>query len=207
MTTYIIKYIIIGDSNVGKTSLSEYYVENKAAREDERISTIGVEFYPKTVKYGEDFYKIQVWDTAGQERFRSVTNSYYRGSHGCFMCFSICNRDSYKMLTRFIEDWDLHNSGKAKLLLVGTFSDKENERQITYEEANKLAAELGCSYIEVSSKTGHNVNLCFETMNQMVIDSIRDGSFNKKTEKPVFQFENYDDVYDQLDKKNKKCSC
>ena len=74
---YLFKYIIIGDSNVGKSCLMMQFVERKFKTFVD--PTIGVEFGSKKVSLKDHVLKLQIWDTAGQESFRSITRSYFRG--------------------------------------------------------------------------------------------------------------------------------
>ena len=68
---YQFRFVIVGDSTVGKSSLLKYFVCGKVAEECE--PTIGVDFYVRTIDIGQDLtVKLQLWDTAGQERFRSI---------------------------------------------------------------------------------------------------------------------------------------
>ena len=62
---YLFKYIIIGDSAVGKSNILLRYIHDKFNEEFQ--STIGVEFGAKNLKIEDKIYRIQIWDTAGQE--------------------------------------------------------------------------------------------------------------------------------------------
>lgn len=75
--TYMFKYIIIGDTNVGKSCLMLQFVGQKFKSIAD--PTIGVEFGSKIVDIDNRRIKLQIWDTAGQENFRSITRSYFRG--------------------------------------------------------------------------------------------------------------------------------
>ena len=75
--TYMFKYIIIGDANVGKSCLMLQFVDQKF--KSFLDPTIGVEFGSKVVDVDSRKIKLQIWDTAGQENFRSITRSYFRG--------------------------------------------------------------------------------------------------------------------------------
>ena len=85
-----LKYLVVGDSGVGKTSLLVRYCDDSF--QPDYLSTIGVDFKIKTLKIDEKIVKMQVWDTAGQERFRSISIAYYRNSHGCVAIYDISNR-------------------------------------------------------------------------------------------------------------------
>lgn len=37
---------------------------------------------------------MQIWDTAGQERFKNITQTYYKGSAGIIMAYSIIDPSS-----------------------------------------------------------------------------------------------------------------
>ena len=67
---YMLKLVIIGDSNVGKSCLLLRFVDDKF--EHSRQGTIGVDFRFRTVNIDGISVKLQIWDTAGQERFRTV---------------------------------------------------------------------------------------------------------------------------------------
>ena len=74
---YLFKFIIIGDTNVGKSCLMLRFLENKFKTYQD--PTIGVEFGSKKVEIYSQKIKLQIWDTAGQENFRSITRTYFRG--------------------------------------------------------------------------------------------------------------------------------
>ena len=80
--SYLFKYIIIGDTNVGKSCLMMQFVEKKFKTFVD--PTIGVEFGSKKEQIDDKIIKIQIWDTAGQESFRSITRSYFRGYYFFF---------------------------------------------------------------------------------------------------------------------------
>ena len=74
---YLFKYIIIGDSSVGKSCLMMQFIEGKFKSHID--PTIGVEFGSRKLEIQKNRLKLQIWDTAGQENFRSITRSYFRG--------------------------------------------------------------------------------------------------------------------------------
>lgn len=71
MWDYILKFIIIGDASVGKSSLLVRLTEDRFLVDSD--TTIGIEFGSQivTLPQGERL-KLQIWDTAGSEQFRSV---------------------------------------------------------------------------------------------------------------------------------------
>lgn len=55
------KVIIVGNKNVGKTSLILRYIKNQF--DFNYKVTIGVEFYSKIIQHNEDEVALQIWDT------------------------------------------------------------------------------------------------------------------------------------------------
>ncbi len=175
-----IKYIVIGDSCVGKSSLADCYI-NRTYAIGESSSTIGVSYLYKRMNYGDVKLKLQIWDTAGQEKFRAITNSYYRNASGAFICFNMADRESFENLKRFMEDYITHTND-CIALLVATHKDLASQRVVTREEAEEYAMKHGLKYIEISSKTGENVDLCFNMMTQLVCEQMNEEDFDSDNE-------------------------
>ena len=70
------KVILIGDSNVGKTSLV-HRVKEGSFRQDAQQPTIGCAFCEHSPKLSDGRrVRLAIWDTAGQEKYRSFTRQY-----------------------------------------------------------------------------------------------------------------------------------
>ena len=61
------KIVILGDSGVGKTTLLQQYVHNKANNNTK--PTIGADFSKKEIQIDGQVVTLQIWDTAGQEKY------------------------------------------------------------------------------------------------------------------------------------------
>lgn len=83
----IFKTIVVGDSKVGKSSLTmravkDLYMSNKKP-------TIGFELTKFNLIVNDKAIKLQIWDTCGQERFRSLIKCFYQNSQCAIIVFSI----------------------------------------------------------------------------------------------------------------------
>jgi len=170
---FLMKYIVVGEAGTGKSCLLHHFTHNNFKAQSQH--TIGVEFSSRTVKLGEKRIKLQLWDTAGQERFRSVTRSYYRGAAGALLVYDITNRDSFVNLSRWLEDARALASPHLVVVLIGNKSDREEDRQVEWEEGSRWAAAHNVHFLETSSLTGDNVEAPFLLAARSVLLSIESG--------------------------------
>jgi small GTP-binding protein len=175
---YLIKLIVIGNSGVGKSSLSEYYILKKPASPI-NSPTIGVEFYTKIVNINKKL-KLQIWDTAGQEKYRSITRAYFRDAYGAIICFSITDKQSYEDIKHHIKDLEMYGSENVVKLLVGTCTDLNDSRVITKSQGKQLAKDIGAQYIETSSVNGYNIDKAFDIVLKQITIQINNCTISPK---------------------------
>jgi len=181
---YSIKIIIIGDSFVGKSNLLAQFTEKKFHPSHD--ITIGVEFGSKIIKYHDKLYKLQIWDTAGQEAFRSITQSFYRGSLGGLVVFDITNRESFESVKKWINDLDKFTGDpNVSSILVGNKLDLEKNRVITFDEGKKIGSYYNMPYIETSTKNGTNIDTVFTTLLDMISKRIDSGEINNNPDNKI----------------------
>ena len=104
--------------------------------------------------------KLKIWDTAGQEKFRTICETYYRGSHGIVMVFDVTNRESFESIEMWLREAKLHGDESAVRMLVGSKTDKEG-RVVQREEAQSLASKLKIKYMETSAQSGAGIEDAF----------------------------------------------
>jgi Ras-related protein Rab-1A len=155
----LFKILIIGDSGVGKSCLLLKFTDRYF--NDSYISTIGVDFKIQTIQLDNKIIKLQIWDTAGQDRFKTITTSYYRGSHGIVIVYDITDKESFLNVHNWLEEINKYASYKVKILLVGNKCDLEKERQVSIQEGQELANKLNIPFIEASAKDSTNVQQLF----------------------------------------------
>merc|ERR1712117_595469 len=129
---YLFKYIIIGDTGVGKSCLLLQFTDKRF--QPVHDLTIGVEFGARMINIEGKQIKLQIWDTAGQEAFRSITRSYYRGAAGALLVYDITRRDTFNHLTTWLEDARQHSNSNMVIMLTGNKSDLEARRDVKREE-------------------------------------------------------------------------
>jgi small GTP-binding protein len=162
------KIIIVGDTCVGKSNILSRYIKD-VFREDSK-STVGVELGNKLLKVKGTNTKLQIWDTAGQERYRSITSSYYKGSHGCFIVYDISNEQSFENVEKWFEQVQKEGSKDVSIILVGNKCDLENERQVPKEKGEEKAKQLNIPFFETSALSNINIGDIFTVIAENIFD-------------------------------------
>ena len=166
---YIFKVLLIGNSDVGKSSLILRYVDQ--IWNDVFVPTIGVDFKVKSLQIDNKRVKMQIWDPAGQERFRNVISSYFKGAHGILLIYDITARDSFKELENWLGEVERNATPQVLKILIGNKCDLDEQRQITVDEGEAFAARNGMKFIETSAKNNTNVNEAFEALAKIMVES------------------------------------
>lgn len=170
------KLVVIGDSFIGKTTLLRKYVgKGDLGRRP---------FVTKQIERDGENITLHIHDTMGQERYRSLTSSYYRGSHGCLLCFDVMNTSTFDDLKYWIDDINDCLPTYIPKLLIGIhrssspqhrqnrnqghsteISQKIPEKHIDlFRDLHKLA------YMEVDLNDVSKIMLAFETLVDLVIE-------------------------------------
>merc|ERR1711860_461695 len=128
----------IGDSGVGKSSILLRFADDMFS--GSYITTIGVDFKIRTITVDNEKVKLQIWDTAGQERFRTITSTYYRGTHGVIVVYDVTNAESFVNVKRWLHEID-QNCEIVNKVLVGNKNDCEPGNKVVVTEDSRRFAE------------------------------------------------------------------
>lgn len=162
MATY--KMILVGDTNVGKTSLITKY---KSGMDNDFIpntpNTIGCTQFVITKEINGIEVNASVWDTAGQEKYRALGPLYYRGSHACILVFDVTNEQSFKDLDEWRNIVQGSTSEDIIFYVVGSKTDliPDFETQFERENAQEYAEKIGAKLLFTSSQDGSGIEELF----------------------------------------------
>ncbi|MFX1329527.1 MAG: GTP-binding protein [Promethearchaeota archaeon] len=163
---YRFKFVILGDHEVGKTSIIRRFVEKKYS-EDYR-ATIGLNVLTHTFDLFGNEIGVTLYDLGAQKFFRRFRKVYYAGAQAAFLVFDLSNRESFDNVFNWYDELKLFTPGEdIPIVIVGNKTDLVEERRVFYQEGAKLANKLSqsekikISYIETSALTGSNVEDAF----------------------------------------------
>lgn len=163
---HLFKLLIIGDSGVGKSSLLLRFADNTFS--GSYITTIGVDFKIRTIDIEGEKVKLQIWDTAGQERFRTITSTYYRGTHGVIVVYDVTNGDSFANVKRWLHEIE-QNCEVVNRILVGNKNDAPDRKVVLTEDAQRFADQMNIQLFETSAKDNINVEEMFMAITRQVL--------------------------------------
>jgi len=156
------KIVILGDGAVGKTSITNRFVDDHFARQYKQ--TIGVDFFIKRVVLPGDVHvALQIWDIGGQTIGSEMIGNYIYGSHAVLLVYDITNYQSFQNL----EDWHgmvektFGNDPLPYTALVGNKMDQKHLQAVSVEKANHFSDEGNMYNYNMSAKSGMDVNSTF----------------------------------------------
>ncbi len=156
----VLKVMVAGDGGVGKTTLIRKYVNGSF--DGATAMTIGVQFHVKDMTYEERPVSLQLWDLGGQEHFRFMLPSYTFGARGAIFLYDTTRMSSLDSLEEWVKICRTH-AKDIPILFCGTKTDMVELRCISAAHARSLLDPLGFfDHVEVSAKTGANVERAFE---------------------------------------------
>lgn len=169
---YQYKIIIVGDPNVGKTSLILRYTDNAFKRN--YVPTLGVMVSDKIFQIEDSIVQLTLWDIGGQQKFQTMRQQFYKGSDAVFLVFDLTRIESFNNIPKWFSDVieQQKNSSQEFIgFIIGNKNDLDDQRKVTSEMANQLASQLKLGFIETSALLGENVDHAFSTIANLLFKS------------------------------------
>jgi small GTP-binding protein len=167
------KYVVIGASGAGKTSIARRLTENKFTKATQ--STVGIEYFVHMTTVQGRAVKMNIWDTAGQERFYTIARAYFRNAVAVILVFDITDRKSFDCLPRWLKDARAEADPHCTVILVGNKGDLSPTRVVSVDEAEDFARTHDLTYLETSALDGTNVETAFQRAAQDLLRKLATG--------------------------------
>jgi len=201
------KVIIIGNSGVGKTNLLGRWMSD---RFEIKSTTINADVAFKTFEVNGKVIKVQFWDTAGTEAHFSLTQSYFRKSHGAIIVYDVTQAGTFFDVQKWVHAVrDVSGNENTHLMLIGNKSDLTN-REVTTAMGLEFARREQINFMETSALNGNNVHRAFQLLLQDIhktsesvaaLPALQGSIFDMITEGMSVSLDNYE----QKNKMDESC--
>ncbi len=187
-----IKLIVVGETNVGKTSIISQYINN--AFSEEYSMTMNSDKLMKDIELSNGSkINIEIWDTIGQSNYRIINNIFMKNTKIALLVYDITDHNSFDILNEFYKQViEVNEKENIFFAVAGNKSDKYEEQVVSKEEGEEYAKSINALFFETSA-TDHQcienlfkdiVNYYDEQKNPKIEEHLRD-SFMLKNNKHV----------------------
>ena len=173
----VVKVIVLGSSNVGKTSLMRRFTQGQFT--ERRQATTGADYLSKRLVLHGTSVVLQIWDTAGQERFHHGTlgAAFYRGSDAAILVYDVTRPKTFEQVERWrgelLERIDSPDSFPC--VVFGNKTDASRSEEVALDRPAVLAwcRQRGIGHVETSAKDGTGVDAAMEAIALLAVENKR----------------------------------
>ena len=199
-----IKTILVGMTGTGKTNIINALTGKKF--EENKFSTTTSSFIDKTITLKNKKYNLEIWDTAGQEKYRSLTKIFINDSKIVIFVYDITTRSSFDEIDFWVRSVKEILGNNPVFGLAGNKKDLFQNEEVSEEEGEQKAQEIGALFKLTSAKTGQvGINEFMQSLLEEYIKKI-----GGNTEENIIEKEKtIDSSFNLMDvkKKKKKNNC
>jgi small GTP-binding protein len=164
------KVVIIGDGNVGKTSILNRFCSNEFNNNE--LATIGGGFRRITKTINGKKFKFELWDTPGNEQFKPLARIFYRNAIGVIAVFSLTDKKSYENIKGWLEMFtDIAGEGTV-ISIIGNKSDLTDSIEVDVNEVIEKCNEKQYLFAEVSAKSRVGIDDFFNDFQQRLFNKL-----------------------------------
>ena len=165
------KICIVGDFAVGKTSVTERFVNNHFS--EKYLTTVGVKIDTRETERPDlgIKHKLVIWDVAGSDRFDATQIAYLRGANGCVYVADGTRANTLRSIVYLREQLSELYDELPVVALVNK-SDLRNDWEAKQEHLDTLRSQFGHVF-ETSAKTGDEVERAIDDLADRILDNIQ----------------------------------
>ena len=164
-----LKFILIGEGAVGKTSLINQYINNEF-KPNYTMNT-SADRLIKEITINNKKITFELWDTPGQKIYRNVNKIFMKNTDIALAVYDITNRKSFETLDNFINS--LKETNPNSNLTIGVTANKSDlyeDALVNKEEGEEYAKKINALFFESTATDHENVENIFYELIKDYID-------------------------------------
>ncbi len=164
-----LKYILIGEGGVGKTSLINQYINNEFKQN--YTMTTSADRLIKEITINNKKITFEIWDTPGQKTYRSINKIFMKNTDIALAVYDITNRKTFEILDTFINS--LKEINQNRNLTIGVTANKSDlyeDACVNKEEGEEYANKIKALFFESTATDHENVENIFNELTKDYIN-------------------------------------
>ena len=142
--------------------------------------TLGADFSQKNIILNNKKIQFQIWDIAGQDNFKQVRGRFLNKASGVLVVYDLSRLETFDAISKWLRElWAVNNRTDIPVLVVG---NKLDLIQKQFHDAKRITIGLDhlqryldnnsyLGHIKTSAKTGENIENCFRTLSETLMNS------------------------------------
>jgi small GTP-binding protein len=156
------KICLVGSNGVGKTCLAERYCSGQFSLTES--PTVGLKYFSKRTEVKGCTILMKIFDIGGNEKNRVLSRSILSGSRGAIGVYDITDTHSFDNMKAWLKEVNSCIAASVVVGVVGNKLDMSDQRQVTAEEGEAYAREVGGFFVEMSVRDNNKVKDVFQEL-------------------------------------------
>jgi len=170
--TVTIKVGMVGDTQIGKTSLMVKYVEGKF--QEDYIETLGVNFMEKTIPLKNTDITFSIWDLGGQQEYLHMLPLVCNDAVALLFMFDLSRKSTLTSVKNWYKQARLLNK-TATPFLIGTKYDyfatmKQEDKAEVTKQALRFSKAMKAPLVFCSASHSINIKTIFKIVVSKVFE-------------------------------------
>ncbi|CAG9318008.1 unnamed protein product [Blepharisma stoltei] len=166
---YLLRIIIVGDTNVGKSSLMTRFEKNVFYPDDWNLFPSS--FMNKYEQFDDCFVRMMIWDGSKARRYNDLPTVGFLDKEIIMLVFDLSSRETFNHVDLWHTKAQKNTQKSTVFVLIGNKNDLP--REVSDAEARQKARMMSVTYVETSAKTGENIHTAFRINTEEAIQNIR----------------------------------
>ena len=164
-----VKFVIVGDKEVGKTTIALNFTKETPHSN----KSLGLEKYKAKYIKNDEIFVFEIVDTQSEGFLQQIKEEYNKANF-VLVVFDLTNRESFLSINKWITLCHSSDNQNMEIILVGNKNDLIENRQVSRDEATRLAKTNKIKYYEISASNSEDIEPIFKKAFYQFYESIED---------------------------------